>query len=68
VKKKFEAEVGKVVNDPDLEVSGESEKNTRRVQKWICRLKKPLGNKHSQPGSQKYTGGIHVTNRSGKNG
>jgi uncharacterized protein YjbJ (UPF0337 family) len=32
-----------VTNDPDLEISGEAEKNAVKVQKWIGRAEKAIG-------------------------
>jgi len=43
VKGKIKEEVGRVTNDPDLEVSGEAEKNADKVQKWIGRAEKAVG-------------------------
>ena len=43
VKGTIKEEVGKVTNDPDLEVSGEAEKNAGKVQKWIGRAEKAVG-------------------------
>jgi uncharacterized protein YjbJ (UPF0337 family) len=43
VKGKIKEQVGKVTNDPDLEVSGSTEKNAGTVQKWIGRAEKAIG-------------------------
>jgi uncharacterized protein YjbJ (UPF0337 family) len=43
VKGKVKEEVGKATNDPDLEVSGEAEKNAGKVQNWIGRAEKAVG-------------------------
>ena len=43
VKGKIKEEVRKVTNDPDLEVSGEAEKNAGKVQNWIGRAEKAVG-------------------------
>jgi uncharacterized protein YjbJ (UPF0337 family) len=43
VKGKIKEEVGKVTNDPDLEVSGNAEKNAGNVQKWIGKVEKAVG-------------------------
>jgi uncharacterized protein YjbJ (UPF0337 family) len=43
VKGKIKEEVGKATNDPDLEVSGEAEKNVGKVQNWIGRAEKAVG-------------------------
>ena len=43
VKGKVKEEVGKVTNDPDLEVSGEAEKNVGKIQNWIGRAEKAVG-------------------------
>jgi uncharacterized protein YjbJ (UPF0337 family) len=43
VKGKIKEEVGKVTNDPDLEVSGNAEKNTGKVQNWIGHAEKAVG-------------------------
>jgi uncharacterized protein YjbJ (UPF0337 family) len=43
VKGEIKEEVGKVTNDPDLEVSGAAEKNAGKVQKWISRAEKAVG-------------------------
>jgi len=43
VKGKVKEKVGKVTNDPDLEVSGEAEKNVGKVQNWIGRAEKAVG-------------------------
>ena len=40
---KIKEEVGKVTNDPDLEVSGNAEKNAGKVQKWVGRAEKAIG-------------------------
>ena len=43
VKGQIKEKVGKVANDPDLEVSGRSEKNAGAAQKWIGRVEKAVG-------------------------
>jgi uncharacterized protein YjbJ (UPF0337 family) len=43
VKGEIKKEVGKATNDPDLEVSGEAEKTAGKVQKWIGRAEKAVG-------------------------
>jgi uncharacterized protein YjbJ (UPF0337 family) len=43
VKGKVKEEVGKAANDPDLEVAGQTEKNTGKVQNWIGRAEKAIG-------------------------
>jgi len=43
VKGKIEERVGKVTNDPDLEASGNAEKNAGKVQEWIGRAEKVVG-------------------------
>jgi uncharacterized protein YjbJ (UPF0337 family) len=43
VKGKIKEEVGKATNDPDLEVSGNAEKNGGTVQEWIGRAEKAVG-------------------------
>ena len=43
VKGKIKEEVGKATNDPDLEVSGETEKNVGKVQNCIGRDEKAVG-------------------------
>ena len=43
VKGKIREEVGKATNDPDLEVSGNAEKNGGKVQKWIGNAEKIVG-------------------------
>jgi len=43
VKGKVKEEAGKATNDPDLEVSGEAEKNAGKVQNWIGRAEKAVG-------------------------
>ena len=40
---KIKEEVGKAANDPDLEVSGKAEKKAGKVQKWIGRAEKAVG-------------------------
>jgi uncharacterized protein YjbJ (UPF0337 family) len=35
--------VGKATDDPDLEVSGNTEKKAGKVQKWIGRVEKVVG-------------------------
>ncbi len=35
--------IGKATNNPDLEVSGNAEKNAGKVQKWIGRAEKAVG-------------------------
>ncbi len=41
--KDFKEEVGKVTNNPDLEVSGNTEKNAGKIQKWIGCAEKAIG-------------------------
>ncbi len=43
VKGKVKEEIGKATNDPDLEVSGEAEKNSGKIQNWIGRAEKAFG-------------------------
>jgi uncharacterized protein YjbJ (UPF0337 family) len=43
VKGKIKEEVGKATNDPDLEDSGNAEKNAGKVQNWIGRAEKVVG-------------------------
>jgi uncharacterized protein YjbJ (UPF0337 family) len=43
VKGKIKEEIGKATDDPDLEVSGEAEKNAGKVQNWIGRAEKAVG-------------------------
>ena len=43
IKGKIKEEVAKAANDPDLEVSGNAEKNTGTVQKWIGKVEKAVG-------------------------
>ena len=43
VKGKIKEAVGKATNDPNLEVSGNAEKNAGKVQKWIGVAEKSVG-------------------------
>jgi uncharacterized protein YjbJ (UPF0337 family) len=43
VKGKIKEKIGKATNNPDLEVSGNAEKNAGKVQKWIGRAEKAVG-------------------------
>jgi uncharacterized protein YjbJ (UPF0337 family) len=43
VKEKIKEDVGKVTNDPDLEISGDTEKKAGKVQQWIGRVEKSVG-------------------------
>jgi uncharacterized protein YjbJ (UPF0337 family) len=43
VKGKIKEEVGNATTDPNLEVSGNTEKNAGKVQKWIGRAEKAVG-------------------------
>jgi uncharacterized protein YjbJ (UPF0337 family) len=43
VKGKIKEEVGKATNDPDLEVDGNVEKNAGKVQGWVGRVEKVVG-------------------------
>lgn len=43
LKGKIKEEVGKATNDPDLEVAGNAEKNAGKVQDWIGRAEKTVG-------------------------
>jgi uncharacterized protein YjbJ (UPF0337 family) len=43
VKGKIKEQVGKVTNDPDLEVSGNAEKKGGKVQEWVGRAEKAIG-------------------------
>jgi uncharacterized protein YjbJ (UPF0337 family) len=43
VKGKIKEEIGKATNNPDLKVSGNAEKNAGKVQKWIGRAEKAIG-------------------------
>jgi uncharacterized protein YjbJ (UPF0337 family) len=40
---KIKEKVGKATNDPNLEASGEAEKNVGKVQNWIGRAEKAVG-------------------------
>jgi uncharacterized protein YjbJ (UPF0337 family) len=67
VKGRLKEEVGKLTNDPDLEVSGEAEKNAGKVQNGSAVLKRSLENKDVSTLLRKAHRSDHVTNRSGKN-
>jgi uncharacterized protein YjbJ (UPF0337 family) len=43
IKGKIKEEVGKATNDPELEVSGSAEKKAGKVQEWIGRAEKVVG-------------------------
>jgi uncharacterized protein YjbJ (UPF0337 family) len=43
VKGKIKETLGEATNDPDLEASGNAEKNAGKVQKWIGRAEKAVG-------------------------
>jgi uncharacterized protein YjbJ (UPF0337 family) len=43
VKGEIKKEVGKAMNDADLKVTGEAEKKAGKVQKWIGRAEKAVG-------------------------
>jgi len=43
VKGKIKEEVGKATNDSDLEVAGDAEKKAGKVQNWIGRAEKAVG-------------------------
>jgi uncharacterized protein YjbJ (UPF0337 family) len=43
VKGRIKEEIGKATNDPDVEVSGNAEKNAGKVQKWIGGVEKVVG-------------------------
>jgi uncharacterized protein YjbJ (UPF0337 family) len=43
VKGKIKETVGKITNDPEVEVSGEAEKNVGKVQKWVGRAEEAIG-------------------------
>ena len=43
VKGGIKEEVGKATNDPNLEVTGDAEKKAGKVQKWIGRAEKAVG-------------------------
>jgi uncharacterized protein YjbJ (UPF0337 family) len=43
VKGEIKKEVGKATNNPDLEISGKAEKNAGKVQGWIGRTEKAVG-------------------------
>ena len=43
MKGKIKEEIGKVTNKPDLEDSGNVEKNAGKVQDWIGRVEKAVG-------------------------
>jgi len=43
VKGKIKEEVGKATNDPNLEVTGDAEKKAGKVQNWIGRAEKAVG-------------------------
>ncbi|MGA9497389.1 MAG: CsbD family protein [Terriglobales bacterium] len=43
VKGKIKEGIGKATNDPNLEISGEAEKNAGKVQNWIGRAEKAVG-------------------------
>ncbi len=42
-KGKIKEKVGKVTNDPNLEISGDAEKKAGKVQQWIGRAEKAVG-------------------------
>jgi uncharacterized protein YjbJ (UPF0337 family) len=43
VKGKVKEEIGKATNDPNLEDSGNAEKNAGKVQNWIGKVEKAVG-------------------------
>jgi uncharacterized protein YjbJ (UPF0337 family) len=43
VKGGIKEEVGNATTDPNLEISGKTEKNAGKVQKWIGRAEKAVG-------------------------
>ena len=43
MKGKIKEEIGKATNDPNLDVSGKAEKKDGKVQKWIGRAEKAVG-------------------------
>jgi len=43
VKREIKEKVGKATNDPNLQVSGNAEKKAGKVQKWIGRTEKAVG-------------------------
>jgi uncharacterized protein YjbJ (UPF0337 family) len=43
VKGEIKKEVGNATTDPNLEIAGNKEKNAGKVQKWIGRAKKIVG-------------------------
>lgn len=43
VKGTIKESVGKATNDADLEVAGNAEKNAGKVQKWVGRAEKAVG-------------------------
>ncbi len=43
IKGNVKEQVGKVTNDPDLEVLGKAEKKAGKVLKWIGRAEKAVG-------------------------
>ncbi len=43
VKGTVKEEIGKATNDPDFEVAGNAEKNAGKVQNWIGRAEKAVG-------------------------
>ncbi|MGD0416275.1 MAG: CsbD family protein [Terriglobales bacterium] len=43
VKGKIKEQVGKVTNNPNLEVTGDAEKKAGKVQDWIGRAEKAIG-------------------------
>jgi len=43
VKGKIKEQVGKVTNNPNLEVTGDAEKKAGKVQNWIGRAEKAIG-------------------------
>ena len=43
VKGKIKEGIGKATNDPDFEVSGKAERNAGKVQNWIGRAERAIG-------------------------
>jgi uncharacterized protein YjbJ (UPF0337 family) len=43
VKGRIKEQIGKTTDKPDLEVSGNAEKNAGKVQKWIGKVEKAVG-------------------------
>ena len=61
VKGKIKEEVGKVTNDPNLEVDGNTEKNAGKVQRWIGQVEKAVGKRGGEPVERREWRGNPVT-------